>query len=464
MMKDLFVTLGLLCIFITNPFFLRTANCQSDSIVMNLPTIYRIADEENSIIRISETNLRAANETLKQSKNDLLPNVNISLNGSYIGDATLMSRSFSTKGTTDVIVPGLGVQTVNNGRQQSPHWGNVFSVEATQVIYSGGALKSSIEMAKLGEQIAELNVEKNRQDVRFLLTGYYLDLVKLQNQKEVIDKHIALTEEVLTQMRAREGVGVVLHNDLTRYELQLKQLQLTRVKLLDAQSVIQHKLKNAIHLPATTVILPDTADVSREYTSLEQTAHENEWRNQAIDNNIGIREAQIAEQISEQQTKAIRAGSIPTIVAFAKNELFGPYTTDLIPVNANVNAWFVGIGIKYDLGSLWNNRHSIKKTKADSELAHDRIDLLRENVNNEIHEAYVHFLTAFVEVETQQKQVELADENYSIVEKRYNHDLALLTDLLDASSMKLQADISLVNARIALLYDYYKLKYITNTL
>ena len=47
---------------------------------------------------------------------------------------------------------------------------------------------------------------------------------------------------------------------------------------------------------------------------------------------------------------------------------------------------------------------------------------------------------------------------------RYDNDLALLTDMLDASNMKLSADMALVNARIDMLYYYFKLKYITNTL
>jgi outer membrane protein TolC len=67
-------------------------------------------------------------------------------------------------------------------------------------------------------------------------------------------------------------------------------------------------------------------------------------------------------------------------------------------------------------------------------------------------------------VETQQKQVELATQNYDVVQNRYQNQLALLTDMLDASSMKLSADMALVNARISLLYNYYKLKYISNTL
>ena len=64
----------------------------------------------------------------------------------------------------------------------------------------------------------------------------------------------------------------------------------------------------------------------------------------------------------------------------------------------------------------------------------------------------------------QQKQVELANQNYSVVQNRYQNDLALLTDMVDASNMKLSAEMALINARISMLYNFYTLKYVTNTL
>ena len=40
----------------------------------------------------------------------------------------------------------------------------------------------------------------------------------------------------------------------------------------------------------------------------------------------------------------------------------------------------------------------------------------------------------------------------------------VLTDMLDASNMKLDADLALVNARVNVIYNYYKMKYLTHTL
>ena len=73
-------------------------------------------------------------------------------------------------------------------------------------------------------------------------------------------------------------------------------------------------------------------------------------------------------------------------------------------------------------------------------------------------------MTSFSDLRTREKTVELADENYAVISNRYDNGLALLTDLLDAGNMKLSADLALENARINVVYNYYKMKYLTNTL
>ena len=430
----------------------------------SLQQLYDLADHYNQQIVVSQTGLRAASEAVMAAKNAMLPNVELSASGSYIGDATLMSRGFSTNGTTDVIIAGIGPQKVRNGRQETPHWGNSFTAQVSQVIYAGGAIRAGIRITELGEQMATLDVEKNRQEVRFLITGYYLDLYKLQNQQMVIDRNIQLTEKVIKDMEARCQQGMVLKNDITRYELQLMTLQLTKEKLKDAQSIINHQLCTTLHMTDKKVIVVDTTKLNQEIASLKTIANEHNWQQTASENNIGIRQANVAIQLAEQKIKTTNAASLPSLALIAEDNLFGPYTNDLIPVNANVNAWFVGIGLKYDLGSLWKNKHNINHARIHHQQSQEQLVLARENVEKSIQAGYVNFLTSFKEVETQRKQVELATQNYDVVQNRYQNQLALLTDMLDASSMKLSADMALVNAQISLLYNYYKLKYISNTL
>ena len=162
--------------------------------------------------------------------------------------------------------------------------------------------------------------------------------------------------------------------------------------------------------------------------------------------------------------KQAKAASLPSVALVAENQLFGPYTQDLIPKDCNVNVWFVGIGVKFSLGNLWKNKHQIRKARMEHQQSQEALSLAREGVEHGVQASYTHLLTSYTEVKTQQKQVELANQNYSVVQNRYQNDLALLTDMVDASNMKLSAEMALVNARIDLLYHFYKLKYVTNTL
>ncbi len=431
---------------------------------MSLQSLFDLADQQSQRIKVSEAALKVAEEGVASAQSAMLPSVEFSLQGSYTGNAFLMSRGFSTSGTTEYIVPGLGPQQVQNGKQPTPHWGNSFTAQASQVIYAGGAIRSGIEMAKLGRRLAELDVEKNRQEVRFLLTGYYLDLCKLQNQLQVIVSNIELTEKVIEQMKARREQGTVLKNDLTRYDLQLQSLKLAQTQVVDAQKVIRHQLSTTIHLPEGEDFDVDTQAIEAESVALQSLTSEGEWQQTAAENNIDLRQASLATQMSEQQVRNARAASRPSVAVVAENHLTGPYTSDLIPKDANVNVWFVGIGVKYSLSSLWKNKHAIRKARHESLQARERVQLAQEGIENGVQACYTQLLTSSVEVRTQEKQVELADQNYTVVRNRYDNDLALLTDMLDASNMKLSADMALVNARISMLYNYFKLKYITNTL
>lgn len=85
----------------------------------------------------------------------------------------------------------------------------------------------------------------------------------------------------------------------------------------------------------------------------------------------------------------------------------------------------------------------------------------KEILDRKMDQVYKYYTEACEQVETQKKNVELANENYRIVSQRYTADLSLLTDMLDASTAKLDAEVRLVNARVNVVYYYYQLKYIS---
>ena len=430
--------IGLLCITV-----LCSQGLCAQTRQMGIEELFRLADEQSKSIQTYRTGKEAAEEALKAAKAQRLPDVNVSLSASYLGNGKLWDRDFGNAMTIDM-----------------PHFGNNFALEAQQVIYAGGAISSGIRQAELGKLLAELDLQKNVQEIRFLLVGHYLNLYKLDNQIKVLQKNMELTDEVIANMKARREQGTVLKNDITRYELQKEQLnlQLTRVK--DARRIANHQLVTTLHLSENTEICPDTLLLREQI----QTLTEDDWQDMAEANNIVLKQTQAAIRMNEQKVKQERAERLPHISIVAADHLDGPITIEVPVLDNNFNYWYIGVGVKYNLSSLFKNNRKLKQARLNVRQAQEQHQLAQEQVENAVQEGYVNFLTAFTDLRTQENSVRLADENYHVTDNRYKNEMALLTDMLDASNMKLTADLGLVDARITILYNYYKMKYITHTL
>lgn len=415
----------------------------AQSRTMGIEEMFRLADENSKSIQTYRTGKEVADENLKAAKAQRLPDISASLSGSYWGNGKLWDRDFSNATKIDM-----------------PHWGNNFALEAQQVVYAGGAISSGIELAELEKQLAEMDWQKNRQDIRFLLVGHYLNLYKLHNQIEVLHKNLELTDQLIANMQARLEEGTALENDITRYELQRETLRLQLAKVEDACKIANHQLVITQHLPEGTVVQPDTT----LNDSRIQTLSEANWQELAAQNNLNLQQAETGIKVNRQRVKMERSERLPKISLVAAEHLDGPITIEVPVLDNNFNYWYVGVGVKYNISSLFKNNRKLKAARLNVRKAQETYELAQEQTNHAVQESYVNFLTSFTDLRTQQKSVELADQNYSVTSNRYQNDLALLTDMLDASNMKLSADLGLVNARINVIYNYYKMKYITHTL
>lgn len=411
--------------------------------VMSIDEMFNLADKNSTSIRSFNTGKEEADAALATAKAERLPDVSAQLSFSYLGDGYIWDRDFSN---------GMSVSM--------PHFGNNFALKASQAIYTGGAVTSGINLAKLGQKMAELNSSENRSNVRFMLVGYYLQIFQLMNQERVYTQNIALTEQVIAQMKAREEAGTVLQNDITRYELQLKTLELQRTQVVDSRKIINHQLVTIIGLPASTVIVPDTTIID----STPNTLTESDWQHAATLQSTALQKASLSVDISRETEKLEKAERLPKIAIVAEEHFDGPITIEVPTLDNNFNYWYVGIGVSYNISSLFKNNKKIKQAQIATRLAQDQHSLAKESIENGVQAAYTNFLTSFTELDTQRKSVELAQDNYNIISNRYNNELALITDMVDASNTKLSAELALVNSRINIIYNYYNMLYVSGQL
>lgn len=417
---------------------------QGRELAMSLDGLFRTAEEHNTSIKSFESAIREAEAGIGAAKAERLPDVDASASFSYLGGGRITDRNFTN---------GFGVHI--------PHYGNNIALTASMPIYTGGAIQSGINLSQLATDLAYANAADNRQRVRMILVGYYLQLHNLRNQERVFDENIRLTETLLTHTRKRQAEGVVLKNDLTRYELQMESLKLGRTQVQNQAKIINHQLLTALGIDDNITILPTEAfDI--EIEGIETT--EVHWQQAARDKSPALRKAQLGVAISEEKVRLEKSARRPSIAVVAEEHLDGPITIEIPNLNKNLNYFFMGIGVKYRFDALYKNNKKVKQAHLATETARHEEQLAVEQVENAVQAAYTDYLTTLTELETNHKSVELAQQNYDVVSNRYSNGLALVTDMVDAANQRLDAQLRLVNSRIKRLYNYYNLKYITGTL
>ena len=253
---------------------------------------------------------------------------------------------------------------------------------------------------------------------------------------------------------------MALKNDVTRYELQMENLRLSQRKLQDQQVVLNHQLCNTLGL-ADVTILPDTTIVNSLELSVEslEAAQQTAFASSPL-----MEQSQLSTQMAEQQLKLAKSELQPKVAVVAADNFSGPFIYDIPPLDKNINYWYVGVGVKYPISSLFKQNKKVQQARIDIKRSQEYQRVAAETLDNQVQQAYTLYRQSYADLDTQRKSVELARQNYQVVSDRYLNQLALITDMLDASNIRLNAELQEVDARINIVYAYYKMKFISGTL
>ena len=407
---------------------------------ISLEEIFEIDEAQSVQLRVSKSAETEAKKDVSVARTGRLPDIQASLSLSFIGDGFTTKRNFSDYQKAPI-----------------PHLGTGLSVNITQPVYTGGAVTAAIDMSRLKSTASRFATELQRDNLRFNITGLYLDIYRFATLRDVVSNNILQAEKVLVEMKARYEQGVGLQNDITRYELLLSNLELQLVKINNTLAILNNNLVVTAGLPENTVVKPDTTILARSLP----IGGEAMWQQEAVASSPALRLARTDVDITRKAESLVKAEKLPKVGVQAGWTMDGPILVEVPPINRNLSYWYVGVGVSYNISSLFKTNKAMDKSRAATASAEDRLAAAREGVELAVRADYIKYLEAYEELKTQNKSVELAERNYRTTSTRYSADMALITDLLDAANAKLDAEQKLVNARIDIIYYYYKLLFTT---
>lgn len=404
--------------------------------VITLEEIFASAEAHSIQLKPSHSAITEAEQETAVARSGRLPDINISLSLSYIGDGFTTKRNFGDYEKAPI-----------------PHLGNGLSLNVTQPVYTGGAVTNAIRLAQLKKTAARFAEDFQRDNIRFRLTGYYLDIYKYTNLRQVVVSNIGAARKVLADMQTRYEQGTALLNDITRYELLVSNLELELTRIDNTLTILNDDLVTTAGMPQGTEVVPDSTILERSLP--EQT--EEWWLKEAREQSPSLHLARAGVDISRKAEDIVRSERLPKVGLQAAWNIDGPILTEIPPIDRNLSYWFVGVGVEYNLSSLYKSNKSLARSKMATQRATEELDAAVENVSLAVKADHVRYLEAYEELKTRIKSVELAERNYRTISTRYAADMALITDMLDAANVRLDAQQQLVNARINIIYYYYKL-------
>lgn len=409
---------------------------------MTAGEVAELAVQNHQQLKVSAQNIDIAKQNTNVAKLQKLPSITASTSQFYLGDAVAIDKDFS-----------------NSTNVPMPHYGSSYAVQATQLIFKGGLVNKSIEMAGLREQLSELDLEKNKQDVKFLVISNYLDVYKIQNQEEVFQNNKKLAQERLKNIQKFYQQGMVTRNEVIRGELAIKNLDQGILTLSNNKKILNYNLNIALGLPSDTEIVP-TENLENKESGIGMDY----YMNLAHDSNPLLKSAQKNIAVADKNIEIIKTDNAPTVAGFGGYTLQRPITTRNPVLDMYSGGWQTGVSLSYNIDALYKTKEKVKLGELQKNQANDAMTLVQQNVDMGVNAAYTKYQEAIQQADILNDAKRLAEENYKITEAKYLNQLAVQAEMIDAQNQKLQSELDYANAEINVLYQYYNLLKSTGTL
>ena len=409
---------------------------------MTADEVMALALQNHQQLKLSEKNIYISKQQTEVSKLQKLPTITASTSQFYLGNALIIDKDFS-----------------NSTNVAMPHYGSSYGVQASQLIFKGGLVKKSIEMAGLREQLAELDLEKNQQDVKFLVLSKYLDVYKLKNQEQIFLNNKKLAQERLKNIQKFNQQGMVTRNEVIRGELAIKNLDQGLLTLSNNKKILNYNLDVALGLPQNTEINPTESLVGKELGPGTDY-----YLQMAYQNNPQLKSANTNIAVAQKNIEIINTDKMPTLSGFGGYNMQRPITTRTPVLDMYSNSWQAGISLSYNIDNLYKTKERLKVGELQKTQAQDALTLTKQNIDMTVNAAYVKYQESIDQAKLMDDAQKLAEENYKITEAKYLNQLAVQAEMIDAQNQKLQAELDFVTAEINVLYQYYNLLKSTGSL
>ena len=419
-------------------FVMLSAQAQkSNSLTVQQAVDYAL---KNSVqVRNALLDIQVQQQTNKEVTASAFPQINITGNQGYNPNVAISTfPNFIAAGTYGVLVAN-GVKDKNGNPIQAPAdfgfiqagFGSKYStsagIDVAQLLFDGQvfvglmARKTSIEFAKK-------NVEVTQEQIKTNIYKIYYQLVVGRKQVQSIDANISRFEKLFHDTKEIYKNGFAEKLDVDKVEVQLNNLRTEKLKAENQLDAGNAGLKFLMNMPQKEIlILTDSVSVSELKTNIMDTSYDYANRKE-------YQQLQLVTKLNNYNVKRYQLSKVPTLSLSAnynknkqgqKLDLFkGPYFTSS----------FIGLRVNAPVFDGGARNARIAKAKLEVQRSLNNMEQLKASIDNDIDQSVLRIRSALVTLESQQRNIDLAESVYKSTKLKYEQGLGSNQEIYTAQT------------------------------
>lgn len=407
---------------------------------MSLKGCLEYSLDNNSALKKDRLGIEAARQSKKEVVGGMLPQINAQSGFTYnIQKTTVAMPNFMQSMLPESMRDPNADKyfTVTMGMDMSANWG----VSLTQQLLNF-SLFNAIAIAGVAEELSESGAEADREDLIAKTATLYYNAQILQYSMSLFDESLEVMRRMSDVMESSRSNGIVRNVDADRIEVTRINLETEKSSLMQALQVQLNLLKLQMGFPMDEPIELETADI--DY--LESMIFTESLRTYNVEEQTPFKMLKTQQTLLGLQKKAAVSESLP-MLSFSANysqnymgdhfygETYHQFPISMVSLNLRVPI-FGGMS------------RSAKIKKADIELKKSTEDerMLVQSLTMGYNNARMQMDQNRSTIDSQRRNKELAQEVLRVTESNYNEGISSLSDLLNASSSLIQAQMNYINA------------------
>jgi outer membrane protein len=400
---------------------------------LSLKDAVEIAITKSNSANLANTKVLSSKLESDVVKNNLYPSIKIS--GQYLRLTNANVNSNLGNGNSNQPEKPLEVSSLLLGQ-----------ANVTMPIFNGFKLKYSLDASKSLYQSQIYNAAHTKEQIALEVVELFAKLYQAEQMVMLFKENGIRAKQRVTDFQAMVDNGLLARNDFLKAQLQESTVQISLDNAQKNSNTINYRLATILQLPPDTKIIIDIDAIKKEIATsslLETSGSRND-----------LKALSFQEEASKKNIEIAKSNYYPSIA------LVGGYIAfDLKDVLTINNAMNIGIGISYDLASVFKNPKQVKLAKNESEEVQLYKSILSDGIKEEIHEAKENYSLVQKQNQTYNLANEQGQENYRIVKDKYDNSLSDTNDLLEADVQQLQSKINLALSEADIALKYYQLQF-----